>query len=504
MKSLEIIFKDVPEAKILGNAKICPKVLITDSRRVIPGALFFAIDGLNREGALFASDAVARGAVAVVSKKKLALPDRIAQVIVPSVSHSLALAAGAFYDNPHKNLKLVGVTGTNGKTSIASIVRFLMMRQSDGREPWGLLGTVRYELGTRSLPSYKTTPESLDIIGFLAEMRHAGCKGAVMEVSSHAIAQNRVYGLPFDIVAFTNLTRDHMDYHGDMENYFSVKRRLFDGAQGTFPRVAVVNADDSYGRRLLADVKPNVRCLAFGINPKNLIGFSENFTADEIVSDASGSRFKLHCPSGTISVKTSLPGDYNISNALCALAIVYALGGNVVRAAADLCDFSGVPGRMERVSENPFPFDVFVDYAHTDDALTNALGMLRKVARGRVLVVFGCGGNRDRGKRPKMVRAVQSLADFAWVTSDNPRKEPLERIFDDMREGVSAAEKIVFEADRRRAIGMALDAAQDGDVVLIAGKGHETYQEFADVTLPFDDREVAQELLELRSRRLSR
>ena len=502
MKTLEEIFVRVPEASIFGDGKIRPEILITDSRRVIPGALFFALGGLRTDGALFAADAVARGAVAVVSRERLALPASVAQVIVPDVSRALAFAAAAFYGEPQKALKLVGVTGTNGKTSVTSIVRFLMMRQSGARAPWGLIGTVRYELGARSMPSYKTTPESLDVLGFLAEMRDGGCEGAVMEVSSHAVAQNRVYGLPFDVVAFTNLTQDHMDYHGDMENYFAVKRRLFDGSQGACPRVAVVNADDAYGRRLLAAVAPETRVVVFGTDGGNAPDAAERFEARDVVSDAAGSRFTLVCPAGTFPAKTSLPGHYNVSNALCALAVVFALGGDVARAAADLADFPGVPGRMERVSENPFPFDVFVDYAHTDDALTNALGMLRKVVRGRLLVVFGCGGNRDRGKRPKMARAVQALADFAWATSDNPRGEPLERIFDDMRAGVVAPVKIVFEPDRRRAIGLALDAAGAGDVVLIAGKGHETYQEFADVTLPFDDRAVARELLALRACRV--
>lgn len=502
MKTLEEIFVRVPEASIFGDGKIRPEILITDSRRVIPGALFFALGGLRTDGALFAADAVARGAVGVVSRERLALPASVAQVIVPDVSRALAFAAAAFYGEPQKALKLVGVTGTNGKTSVTSIVRFLMMRQSGARAPWGLIGTVRYELGARSMPSYKTTPESLDVLGFLAEMRDGGCEGAVMEVSSHAVAQNRVYGLPFDVVAFTNLTQDHMDYHGDMENYFAVKRRLFDGSQGACPRVAVVNADDAYGRRLLAAVAPETRVVVFGTDGGNAPDAAERFEARDVVSDAAGSRFTLVCPAGTFPAKTSLPGHYNVSNALCALAVVFALGGDVARAAADLADFPGVPGRMERVSENPFPFDVFVDYAHTDDALTNALGMLRKVVRGRLLVVFGCGGNRDRGKRPKMARAVQALADFAWATSDNPRGEPLERIFDDMRAGVVAPEKIVFEPDRRRAIGLALDAAGAGDVVLIAGKGHETYQEFADVTLPFDDRAVARELLALRACRV--
>lgn len=505
MKTLRELFKNIPETQFAGpNPENCrPEVLLTDSRRVVPGALFFAMDGLRTSGSVFARDAVARGACAVVSRERLALPESVVQVIVPDVSRAVALASREFFDDPVSAFPLVGVTGTNGKTSVTALVRFLMEKQSDA--PWGLIGTVRYELGRRSLPSYKTTPESLDLISLFAEMRSANCAGAAMEVSSHAIDQNRVFALPFSVVAFTNLTQDHMDYHGNMENYFAVKSRLFDGSQGAFPRAAVVNADDAWGRKLLNNIPAQTLAVPFGIRrrEKKLQPHLEGFFADDVLLNAGGSEFTLNCRAGKFFVKTQLPGDYNVSNVLCSLALVHALGGNIERAVADIAAFSGVPGRMERVPENPFPFDVFVDYAHTDDALSNAIGMLKKIARGRVLVVFGCGGNRDREKRPKMVRAVQSAADFAWATSDNPRKEPLEQIFNDMRNGVSDPGKIVFEADRRRAIGLALDAAQAGDCVLIAGKGHETYQEFQDITLPFDDKAVARELLLLRSHRVT-
>jgi len=502
MKTLAELFKNIPEACFYGNdsAEIRPEKLIADSRRVVAGTLFFAVDGIRSCGSDFAEDAVRRGAVAVVSRERISsLAPDFPQVVVPDVSQAEAIVAAEFFDRPAAAFPLVGVTGTNGKTSVTSLVRFLMMRQT--RAQWGLIGTVRYELGRRSVPSYKTTPESLDLMSLFAEMRDAGCVGAAMEVSSHAIAQNRVFALPFSVVAFTNLTQDHMDYHGDMENYFSVKSRLFDGSQGSFPRVAVVNADDAYGLRILEKIPENTRSLAFSIHGENFRGndkFHDGFFAENLALSAGGSEFLLRSPAGNFSVKTRLPGDYNVSNVLCALALVYAVGGDVACAVRDIADFAGVHGRMERVPENPFQFDVFVDYAHTDDALSNALGMLKKIARGRVLVVFGCGGNRDRGKRPKMVRAVQIFADFAWATSDNPRKEPLEQIFSDMKKGVVDSEKIVFEPDRRRAIALAISEARAGDCVLIAGKGHETYQEFADITLPFDDCEVARELLALR------
>lgn len=528
MKSLAELFKNVPDVKFFGpDPHSCrPHSLVSDSRRVIPDALFFAMDGLRSRGSNYAPDAVLRGAVAVVSRERLNLPADVAQAVVPNVAQAAALVAREFYapavpdDNAsaHRPFPLVGVTGTNGKTSVTSLIRFLMMRQTDA--PWGLIGTVRYELGRRSIPSYRTTPEALDLAGFFAEMRTANCAGAVMEVSSHAISQNRVYALPFSVVAFTNLTQDHMDYHGTMENYFAVKSRLFDGSQGSFPSAAVINTDDIWGRRLLAALPPQIRPVPFGIrknffnkivadeaaaalDPDAVPGTANGFFAENLALSAAGSTFTLRCPAGSFAVRTRLPGDYNASNVLCALAVVHALGANLADAVRNVADFEGVPGRMDRVRNNPFPFDVFVDYAHTDDALANALGMLKKITRGRLLVVFGCGGNRDRGKRPKMVRAVQKFADFAWATSDNPRKEPLEQIFADMQTGIVNPEKIIFEPDRRRAIGLAIDAAAPGDCVLIAGKGHETYQEFAEITLPFDDRTVAAELLALRRCRLS-
>lgn len=514
MKTLAALCRSVPAVRFCGaDAETCvPQSLVSDSRRVIPGALFVAMPGLRVRGSDFAAEAVKRGAVAVLAAAPLpALPPHVAQAIVPNVAQAAALIAREFYAVPagaaaggEQPFPIVGVTGTNGKTSVTSLFRFLIASQTGTR--LGLIGTVSYELGRRSIPSYKTTPEALDLAAFFAEMRASGCAGAVMEVSSHAISQNRVYGIPFEAVAFTNLTQDHMDYHGTMENYFAVKSRLFDGSQGSFPRAAVINADDAYGRRLLETLPAQTKAFAFGLQhpAKTLRGRDRGFFAQKIGLSPAGSTFELHCAYGIFEVKTALPGEYNVSNVLCALALVAAAGGNVRRAVEDLPYFRGVPGRMERVpagteneNEKPFPFDVFVDYAHTDDALANVLGMLKKIVRGRLLVVFGCGGNRDRGKRPKMVRAVQKFADFAWATSDNPRKEPLEQIFEDMRTGVDFPEKIEFEADRRRAIGRALESAEAGDCVLIAGKGHENYQEFADITLPFDDKAVAAELLEL-------
>ena len=502
MKTITQLFENIPNANICGNASIAINNLCTDSRRAIPGTLFFAIDGLRTAGTIYAEDAIKNGAIAIVISKKSAENlntnfKNITTIVVDDVLKTIPFVANNFYGVPANAQAFphVGITGTNGKTSISSIVRYLMMKQS--QTPWGLIGTVRYELGKRSIPSYKTTPEALDLAELFYEMRQANCAGTIMEVSSHAICQNRVYGLNFDVVAFSNLTQDHIDYHGDMQHYFEAKKRLFDGSQGTFPRVAVINADDDYGKKLIESLAGTPsKIITFGIHE------NATFKANEIALAATGTTFKLKCPAGTHNVATQLPGFYNVSNTLCALAIVDALGGNLKQAIEDIKNFAGVAGRMERVDGNAFPFEIFIDYAHTDDALTNALSMLKSIAKGRLFCVFGCGGNRDRAKRPKMVCAVQTFADFAWATSDNPRKEPLEQIFADMKTGILDETKIVFEPDRRRAIALAIDAARENDIILIAGKGHENYQIFADITLPFDDKLVAQELLALKKHRV--
>jgi UDP-N-acetylmuramoyl-L-alanyl-D-glutamate--2,6-diaminopimelate ligase len=322
----------------------------------------------------------------------------------------------------------------------------------------------------------------------LAQMRDAGCRQAVMEVSSHGIDQQRVRGLHFSAVVFTNLTRDHLDYHKSLDAYFEVKSRLFAGGTSTPPRVAVINLDDPHGRQLAEKIPPGVRLVTFGENPAAAV------RAEAVNLEFKRTTFRFVWPGGAADVESPLIGRYNVSNLLAALATCGALGGDVAALLPKLRSFKSVAGRMERIEEGQ-PFNVLVDYAHTDDALHNALGMLRAVTPGRLLVVFGCGGNRDRTKRPLMTRAVQALADFAWATADNPRSEPLAQIFADMKQGLTAPGQITFIDERRRAISLALDAARPGDCLLIAGKGHESYQEFADTVIPFDDRQVVRELI---------
>jgi UDP-N-acetylmuramoyl-L-alanyl-D-glutamate--2,6-diaminopimelate ligase len=459
--------------------------LTMDSRRVVPGNLFFALPGLRTDGAAFIDEAINRGAVAVVTQKPVALPHgKVTFIQVADARAALARVAQHYYQFPDRELEVVGVTGTNGKTTVTHLIKHLL----NGEQRVGLIGTVSYDLGARTVPSYKTTPESLDIFGMLAQMRDAGCRQAIMEVSSHGIDQKRVLGLHFGAVVFTNLTRDHLDYHKSLEAYFEVKSRLFADGTSSRPRVAVINLDDPYGRELAARVTPGMRLVTFGEHSGATV------RAEAVNLEFKRTTFRLVWPGGTAAVESPLIGRYNVSNLLAALATCEALGRDLAALLPKLRSFKSVAGRMERIEEGQ-PFNVLVDYAHTDDALHNALGMLRAVTPGRLLVVFGCGGNRDRTKRPLMTRAVQDLADFAWATADNPRSEPLAQIFADMKQGVTAPDRITFIDERRRAISLALDAARPGDCLLIAGKGHESYQEFADTVIPFDDRQVVRELI---------
>ncbi len=459
--------------------------LVMDSRRVVPGNLFFALPGLRTDGSGYIDEAISRGAVAVVTAKlPISVPAKVTFIQVADPRAQLARVAQRFYKFPDRDLDVVGVTGTNGKTTVSYLLRHLL--GPDQRV--GLLGTIRYDLGARSVPSFKTTPEAVDIFGMLAQMRDAGCKQAVMEVSSHGLDQKRVLGLQFGAAVFTNLTRDHLDYHPSMDDYFEVKTRLFTGANGSLPKVAVINLDDAYGRRLVPLVDARVRQVTYGETA------DADVRAEDVEYGFKSTRFRLIWPDGTLRIESPLIGRFNLSNLLAVIATAWSLGRDPTVFLAKLRAFSGVPGRMESVDEGQ-SFNVLIDYAHTDDALRNALTMLRPVTPGRLLVVFGCGGNRDRAKRPMMTTAVQEQADFAFATADNPRREDLKQIFADMETGVTDPAKITWIDDRRRAISLALDMAKPGDCLLIAGKGHESYQEFADTVIPFDDRQVVRELI---------
>ncbi len=463
--------------------------LVIDSRRVTPGCVFFALPGLRTDGSFFIDEAIERGAVAIVSSQpRQFTPSGVTAIRVERPRVVLAEMARRFYRAPDEALKVIGVTGTNGKTTVTHLVKHLL--ESPG-EKVGMIGTISYDLGERTVPAFRTTPESVDVYGMLSQMRNAGCRRAAMEISSHGIKQNRVKSLRLEVAAFLNLTRDHLDYHGSMEDYFQVKAQIFTGEVGTLPDVAVVNLDDPSGRRLLTMIPEGVRTITFGQ------AADADIRGSDVELGFQSTAFSVHWAGEEQRIESPLLGVYNLSNLLASLAICQATGREIASVLPRLAAFPGIPGRMERI-ENPFGFNLLVDYAHTDDALRNALEMLRKITPGRILVVYGCGGNRDRSKRPVMTRVVQEASDLAWATADNPRKEPLPSIFSDMRTGVEDPSRIQFVDDRRHAISLALDEAGEGDSVLIAGKGHESFQEFGDTIIPFDDRLVARELIEIK------
>ena len=469
--------------ELMGNGSPpAPEIEITglaySSQSVTPGALFFCVPGFRSDGHDFAPDAVARGAAALVCERPLGLG--VPEVVVDDVRAAMGPAAARFNGHPTAELDVVGITGTNGKTTTAFLVRHLL--EAAGRR-CGLLGTVKRVVGGREEEVERTTPEAIDLQATFRAMVEAGDSACAMEVSSHALELGRASGIRFACRVFTNLTQDHLDFHDSMEAYFLAKRRLFDE-----PGPVVVNLDDEYGRRLAGEVE----CVSFAIERE------ADYRARDIEFDFTGARFTCETPDGAIAIESPLPGVFNVQNVLGAVAAVRSLGIEEV----SLEGFGRVPGRFEPVDEGQ-DFGVLVDYAHTPDSLENVLRAARELASGRLHVVFGAGGDRDRGKRPLMGAAARRLADRPIVTSDNPRSEPPEAIIDEILAGAGAdAER---EVDRRRAIALAIESAEPGDVVVIAGKGHEQGQEFeAGRKEPFDDVSVAREALRRRVRSGSR
>ena len=460
-------------AKIEGDPSTEVAGLAYDSRKVEPGWLYFCVPGTVTDGHGFAPDAVAAGASVLVVDRELGLG--VTEVEVPAVRAAMAPVAAAFEGYPTASLTVAGITGTNGKTTTAFLLRDLL--EGAGKQT-GLIGTVRQVVGGADEEVERTTPESVDLQATFRRMLEAGDAACVMEVSSHALDQHRADAIEFDLAIFTNLTQDHLDYHGDMESYFLAKRRLFE----LEPGVALVNADDPYGRRLAAE---------FGAKTFSTGSRDADFQAREVEFDRTGSRFIAVTPAGELPVEVPLPGAFNVSNALAALAGAISLGIEPDLAASALAGASAVPGRLEPVDEGQ-DFTVLVDYAHTPDSVANALEAARELTANRLITVIGAGGDRDRSKRPLMGEAAGSLSDLTVVTSDNPRSEPPERIVGEVAAGVPEGAGLVVEVDRDRAIGIAIEGAGPGDTVVIAGKGHEQGQEFEDGRkIPFDDREVA-------------
>lgn len=457
-----------------------------DSRRVRPGDLFFALPGSRDNAAAHALEAIAAGAVAVVGEGKI---PSLEAPFIPVASARLAtgMAAAVFYDNPSQSLAIAGVTGTNGKSTTAWIIRHLCT--TVGR-PCGLIGTIRYELPGVSEEASRTTPESVDLQRMLAAMRDGGFRGAALEVSSHALIQHRTAGVEFDAAVFTNLTQDHLDYHGSMDDYYAAKETLFTGLphQTAKKGRAVVNADDRYGRRLLDRIPKSVPLLTYGQ------GSNSTFRASAIRYSVAGTTFQLDAKGRSYLVRTPLIGLFNVFNTLAALAAVSAMGIELRRAVAAAASIPQVPGRLERVPVRR-NFQAFVDYAHTPDALENVLRSLRQIATDRIITVFGCGGDRDRSKRPLMAYAAEAHSDMVIATSDNPRGEDPMAILREVAAGFRGTSHELF-VDREAAIRRAVDLTGPGDIILVAGKGHEKYQEIGGIRHPFDDVKVTTRIMQ--------
>lgn len=471
--------------EVTGRADASVRALSTDSRRVTPGSLFFALSGRRTRGVDYVEEAADRGAVGIVCEEDVWVPRGTATIRVKSVRESLAEAARRFHGHPERALELIGVAGTSGKTVVCTLLRQLL---EDEPAP-GLLGTIHYHLGPRTLPSYRTTPEPVDLYSMLGQMRDYGSRRCIMEVSSHGIDQGRVANLSFGVAAFLNLSEQHLEYHGEMESYFDTVRQLFDGRNGPIPHRVVVNADDPWTARLLAVIPPQVEVIRFGEDASDA-----DVRAEHIRCNAGGARFDLIAGGEKRSVRSPLLGRFNVSNVLAAFALGSTLGLKWDSMISRLAEISGVRGRMESIDEGQ-PFTVVVDYMHTVDAYRRGLQAMREITEGKLIVVFGCGGDRNPAVRPAITAEVIRQADRAIATADNPRSESLEAIFADMRGGVTPDAAIEFIENRRQAINEALDLAEPGDLVLIAGKGHETYQEFTDTVMPFDDRAIARDLL---------
>jgi len=462
-----------------GGAPVEITALAYDSRAVGPGTLFFCVTGARSDGHEHAAEAVRRGASALVVERALSLG--VPELRVASVREAMAPLAARFFGDPSGVLRVIGITGTNGKTTTAFLTRQIL--QASG-EQCALLGTVKSVIGGLDGEVIHTTPEAIDLQASFAAMRDACDRACAMEVSSHALALHRADAIHFAAAVFTNLTQDHLDFHPDMEAYFAAKRVLFESA----PAIAVVNADDPYGRRLL-DEAPEAVSYA--------IDAPAAYRASELRSGIAGAQFTVLAPDGELSVATRLPGAFNVANALAAVAVTHELGVPLEEIAEALAAATPAPGRFQALNEGQ-PFAVLIDYAHTPDSLDNVLRAARALTEGRLICVFGCGGDRDRGKRRQMGWISSQLADISVVTSDNPRSEDPAAIIEEILAGAPSGGQHTVEAivERRAAIAHAISLARSGDVVVIAGKGHEQGQEFADgKKIPFDDAAVAREQL---------
>src|SRR5438477_3899631 len=484
---LKTLIDGIPVRQVIGTLDRPVESIAYDSRRAQRNSLFVALRGGKSDGHQFIAQAVEKGASVIVAEREQKYP-RATCLVVENSRTALADLSRLFYGRPGDRLKLAAVTGTNGKTTTTFLIKHICEKAS---LRCGLIGTVRYEIGERVLPAIRTTPESLDLQELLAQIVNAGCRAAAMEVSSHALAQDRTRGHGWNVAIYTHLTHVHLDFHGTMESYFESKAKLFTqlGQQENKRKpAAVVNIDDRYGQQLLDKIDKSVAIITYGM------GARADFRVSNYRVEFGGTSYQLDARGKSYLVRVPLIGRFNVANSVAALAAANGLGVDLRAAVLSLGKSPQVPGRLEMVPAKR-QFQVFVDYAHTPDALANVLKTLRELQPQRLIVVFGCGGDRDRQKRPLMGEMVDRHADYALITSDNPRKEDPSAIIAAIEKGFRSThfEKIV---DRTEAINRAIALAQPRDIVLIAGKGHENYQEFADHTIPFDDIQVARRAIE--------
>ncbi|MEW6358235.1 MAG: UDP-N-acetylmuramoyl-L-alanyl-D-glutamate--2,6-diaminopimelate ligase [Planctomycetota bacterium] len=469
-------------AQVHNSADVEIRGLTSDSRRVEKGFLFVAIRGTVQDGHRYVPDAIRNGAVAVLTEEDIEVPSHVCRIRVPDTRKALASVGCKFYGNPSAKMTVVGVTGTNGKTTTTHLVKSIL--DASGCET-GLIGTVGYRIGRRNVPSTMTTPDAVDIQALLAQMLAENIRCAAIEVSSHALSQYRTEGVHIACAVFTNLTQDHLDYHRTMEEYLATKARLFEGLDKG--AMAVLNADDPASERLASVTKAKI--IRYGMkNPADITADIRRISTEGVVLD-------LGAPDGIVRIESSLLGVHNVYNILAAAGAACAIGVKLPFIKVGVEALPHVPGRLEPVLCGQ-KFTLLVDYAHTPDALESVLRTVRQLTDKRVIVVFGCGGDRDRTKRPIMGRAAEQMADLCWVTSDNPRTEDPRAIIEGILSGMQRRESHHVQPDRAAAIAEAVAAAQEGDVVLIAGKGHERYQIFADRVVPFDDRDVARKAIE--------
>ncbi len=488
------LFKEIPNIQIKGSKDIEINGICSNSKLVAPGNLFIARKGLNDDGSRYIPEALSGGAVAVLSDIYDPSLKEVTQVIHPNVAVVEGLLASYYYQFPSEELFMVGITGTNGKTTTSFIVRHLL-NELDAIT--GLIGTIEYIIGKQRYQATRTTPDVLSNHKMLREMVLHGCHSAVMEVTSHALEQGRVDNIDFDVAIFSNLTLDHLDYHGTMEQYCKAKNKLFKSLQNvptkkvTWKKTAVINVDSPWHSKISEGCTAQI--LTYGIE------HSADIRAIDIELSSLGTNFKLQYQDKTYPCQIPLVGRFNVYNTLAALAAVLCKGIPLEKALAKLKTIPPVNGRLQPVA-NPLNLKIYVDFAHSDDALANVLQCLNELKKGRIITVFGCGGNRDHGKRPKMAQVSESLSDISIVTSDNPRTEVPEKIIEDIVKGFEG-KKYFVEVDRKVAIEKAVALATPDDIVLIAGKGHETYQIFAHKTVEFDDAKVALQVCEELSRR---